>query len=118
MSTSNAGSFFAIFHTILLQSACWAMAKSYLDVQVDLELAHLQPGRVDQMSRFGDVADGSPRNIDGSHQPSDGSESWPVQVLNQQPRQLSALLQKLHSTYVAVFIEILSSFLFSNVYFV
>ncbi|KAG6669049.1 nuclear pore complex protein NUP107 [Carya illinoinensis] len=80
------------------ESACWAMAKSCLDVQVDLELAHLQPGRVDQMSRFGDVADGSPGNIDGGHRPPDGSESWPVQVLNQQPRQLSALLQKLHST--------------------
>ncbi|KAA8541609.1 hypothetical protein F0562_022761 [Nyssa sinensis] len=46
------------------ESACWAMAKSWLDVQVDLELA----------------------------------QNWPLQVLNQQPRHLSALLQKLHSS--------------------
>ncbi|KAB1211918.1 hypothetical protein CJ030_MR5G000979 [Morella rubra] len=80
------------------ESACWAMAKSYLDVQVDLELARLQPGRTDQINRFGDVTDGSPGHTDGSLQPSAGPENWPVQVLNQQPRQLSALLQKLHST--------------------
>ncbi|KAL7234868.1 hypothetical protein ACSBR1_018352 [Camellia fascicularis] len=53
------------------ESACWAMAKSWLDVQVDLELARLQPV---------------------------GPENWPLQVLNQQPRHLSALLQKLHSS--------------------
>lgn len=76
------------------------MAKSYLDVQVDLELARLQPGRTDQINRLGDVTDGSPGHTDGSLQPSAGPENWPVQVLNQQPRQLSALLQKLHSTYM------------------
>ncbi|XP_050285222.1 nuclear pore complex protein NUP107 isoform X2 [Quercus robur] len=79
------------------ESACWAMAKSCLDVQVDLELARLPPGRMDQISSFGDVIDGSSGHSDGTVQPSGGPENWPVQVLNQQPRQLPALLQKLHS---------------------
>ncbi|KAL5579606.1 hypothetical protein UlMin_012048, partial [Ulmus minor] len=77
------------------ESACWAMAKSWLDVQVDLELAHLPPGRVDE--RFGDVIEGSPASSDRAFQPSNGPENWPLQILNQQPRQLSDLLQKLHS---------------------
>ena len=83
------------------------MAKSCLDVQVDLELARLPPGRMDQISSFGDVVDGSSGHNDGTVQPSGGPESWPGQVLNQQPRQLPALLQKLHSMYIAVFIQIL-----------
>ncbi|KAL4625298.1 hypothetical protein ACB092_05G015500 [Castanea dentata] len=80
------------------ESACWSMAKSCLDVQVDLELARLPPGRMDQINSFGDVIDGSSGHSDGTVQPSGGPENWPVQVLNQQPRQLPALLQKLHST--------------------
>lgn len=79
------------------QSACWAMAKSWLDVQVDLELAHLEPGRLDQFKRIGDAIDGSPGHSDEAVQPSNGPAIWPLQVLNQQPRQLSDLLQKLHS---------------------
>ncbi|GAV61419.1 Nup84_Nup100 domain-containing protein [Cephalotus follicularis] len=76
------------------ESACWAMAKSWLDVQVDLELARSQPGRMDF---YANINDGSPGRIDSSYQSSVGPENWPLQVLNQQPRQLSALLQKLHS---------------------
>ncbi|KAL5160667.1 Nuclear pore complex protein NUP107 [Glycine soja] len=79
------------------ESACWAMAKSWLDVQVDLEITRSLPGGVDQLRTFGDVIDGSPGNADGSFEPSNGPENWPIQVLNQQPRQLSSLLQKLHS---------------------
>ncbi|KAL6285349.1 hypothetical protein ACE6H2_009739 [Prunus campanulata] len=79
------------------ESACWAMAKSWLDVQVDLELAHLEPGRLDQFKSIGDAIDGSPGHSDGAVQPSNGPGIWPLQVLNQQPRQLSDLLQKLHS---------------------
>ncbi|CAK7356484.1 unnamed protein product [Dovyalis caffra] len=78
------------------ESACWAMAKSWLDVQVDLELARSQPGRMDQLKSYGDVSDGSPGQIDSAAHAA-GPENWPVQVLNQQPRNLSALLQKLHS---------------------
>ncbi|XP_012484825.1 nuclear pore complex protein NUP107 [Gossypium raimondii] len=72
------------------ETACWAMAKSWLEIQVDLELARSQPGRMEQLKSYGD-------GIDGTSQPSPGPESWPLQVLNQQPRDLSALLQKLHS---------------------
>ena len=86
------------------------MAKSSLDVQVDLELTRIQPGRMDQINSFGEVIDGSPGHSDGTLQPSDGPDNWPVHVLNQQPRQLSALLQKLHSTYIAFWIQILVPF--------
>ncbi|XP_057455040.1 nuclear pore complex protein NUP107 isoform X2 [Lotus japonicus] len=79
------------------ESACWAMAKSWLDVQVDMEVTRSLPGGVDQLRAFGDVIDGSHGHVDGSLEPSNGPENWPIQVLNQQPRQLSSLLQKLHS---------------------
>ncbi|XP_010111983.2 nuclear pore complex protein NUP107 [Morus notabilis] len=76
------------------ESACWAMAKSWLEVQVDLELANLQPGSLDQFRNSGDVIDGS---SDHASQRSNRPENWPLQVLNLQPRQLSDLLRKLHS---------------------
>ncbi|XP_057976190.1 nuclear pore complex protein NUP107 [Malania oleifera] len=80
------------------ESACWAMAKSWLDVQVDLELARLQPGRLDQFKSYEDDIDRSPGQGDhAALQPTVGPENWPLQVLNQQPRNLAALLQKLHS---------------------
>ncbi|AET01826.2 putative nuclear pore protein 84/107 [Medicago truncatula] len=80
------------------ESACWAMAKSWLDVQIDLEVTRSLPGGgVNQLGTFGDVMDRSPGQVDGSFDPSNGPENWPIQVLNQQPRQLSSLLQKLHS---------------------
>ncbi|XP_057746155.1 nuclear pore complex protein NUP107 [Arachis stenosperma] len=79
------------------ESACWALAKSWLDVQVDLEITRSLPGGIDQLRSFGDVINGSPGHADGSLDPTDGPENWPIQVLNQQPRQLSSLLQKLHS---------------------
>lgn len=82
---------------LCLQTACWAMAKSWLGVQLDLELARSQPGRMEQVKSFGVEIEGSPGQMSGISQPSVGPESWPVQVLNQQPRDLSALLQKLHS---------------------
>ena len=76
------------------------MAKSWLEIQVDLELARSQPGRMEQLKSYGDAVDGSPGGIDGTSQPSSEPERWPLQVLNQQPRDLSALLQKLHSGYL------------------
>ncbi|XP_044486705.1 nuclear pore complex protein NUP107 [Mangifera indica] len=79
------------------ESACWAIGKSWLDVQVDLELAHLQPGRMEQLKSYGDDIEGSLGQISSTSQPLGGPESWPLQVLNQQPRDLSSLLQKLHS---------------------
>ncbi|KAJ4958550.1 hypothetical protein NE237_025661 [Protea cynaroides] len=79
------------------ESACWAMAKSWLDVQVDLELARFQQGRNEQFRSYGDAIETSPGQGDQALLPSNGPESWPCHVLSQQPRDLSALLQKLHS---------------------
>ncbi|CAL5379496.1 unnamed protein product [Camellia sinensis] len=80
------------------ESACWAMAKSWLDVQVDLELARLQPGGMDQFKTYEDAIDRSHGQGDGVSPSTVGPENWPLQVLNQQPRHLSTLLQKLHSS--------------------
>ncbi|KAJ0008094.1 hypothetical protein Pint_29205 [Pistacia integerrima] len=82
------------------ESACWAMARSRLDVQVDLELAHSQPGRMEQLKSYGDDIEGNSGQMSSTSQPVVGVESWPLQVLNQQPRDLSSLLQKLHSGFV------------------
>ncbi|CAL5379562.1 unnamed protein product [Camellia sinensis] len=79
------------------KSVCWAMAKSWLDVQVDLELARLQPGGMDQFKTYEDAIDRSHGQGDGVSPSTVGPENWPLQVLNQQPRHLSALLQKDHS---------------------
>lgn len=79
------------------ESACWALAKSWLDVQVDLELARSQPGRMEKLKSYGDSIGGSLELIDSASHSSTGPENWPIQVLNQQPRNLSSLLQKLHS---------------------
>ncbi|GMP40730.1 hypothetical protein CsSME_00011064 [Camellia sinensis var. sinensis] len=73
------------------------MAKSWLNVQVDLELARLQPGGMDQFKTYEDAIDRSHGQGDGVSPSTVGPENWPLQVLNQQPRHLSALLQKLHS---------------------
>ncbi|XP_058108684.1 nuclear pore complex protein NUP107 isoform X2 [Magnolia sinica] len=78
------------------ESACWAMAKSWLDIQLDLELARFHPGRLEQLKNYADAMDGS-RQGDQTLQPSVGPEGWPCHVLDQQPRDISALLQKLHS---------------------
>ncbi|KAJ0007608.1 hypothetical protein Pint_29221 [Pistacia integerrima] len=82
------------------ESACWAMARSRLDVQVDLELAHSQPGRMEQLKSYGDDIEGNSGQMSSTSQPVVGPDSWPLQVLNQQPRDLSSLLQKLHSGFV------------------
>lgn len=73
------------------ESACWAMAKSWLDVQVDLQLTSSQQGRTVEKP-YGDGSIGI-----SSHGPLAGPETWPDHVLDQQPRDLSSLLQKLHS---------------------
>lgn len=83
---------------IIFQSACWAMAKSWLDVQVDLELANFQTGRIEKLKNYGDAMDVSGQG-DQPTRPSAGLEGWPFHVLDQQPRDLPALLQKLHSGY-------------------
>ncbi|GAB2268971.1 hypothetical protein Dimus_003906, partial [Dionaea muscipula] len=79
------------------ESACWAMTKSWLDVQVDMELVRLRPGRMDELKGYyEDAIERSP--IQGGGEPQMGAPvNWPLQVLNQQPRAVSSLLQKLHS---------------------
>ncbi|CAN8269358.1 unnamed protein product [Cochlearia groenlandica] len=77
------------------ESACWAMAKSWLDVQVDLELAQSKPGLTERFKSCLDHE--SPETMKNGSQASFGPEDWPLHVLNQQPRDLPALLQKLHS---------------------
>ncbi|CAH9076937.1 unnamed protein product [Cuscuta europaea] len=79
------------------ESACWAMAKSWLDVQVDMELACLQPGGRYQFKHFEEAFDQSLEQESGASQSAVGPDGWPLQVMNQQPRHLTALLQKLHS---------------------
>ncbi|KAJ4844531.1 hypothetical protein Tsubulata_026054 [Turnera subulata] len=81
----------------LRQLACWAMSKSWLDVLVDLELARSQPGRMELLKRYGDGIGGCPGSLDIASHSAAGPENWPLQVLNKQPRNLSALLQKFHS---------------------
>ncbi|XP_078444355.1 nuclear pore complex protein isoform X2 [Wolffia australiana] len=79
------------------ESACWALAKSWLDVQVDQQLSQFRQVRSEQMRNYG---------VDGNSFPEEGltpqslvdSESWPQHVIDQQPRDLSSLLQKLHSS--------------------
>ncbi|XP_020575766.1 nuclear pore complex protein NUP107 isoform X2 [Phalaenopsis equestris] len=73
------------------ESACWAMAKSWLDVQVDLHLATFQHGRDAEKHHRDEVVGIS------SHGASAGLETWPDDVVDQQPRDFPSLLQKLHS---------------------
>nr|GME20215.1 nuclear pore complex protein NUP107 [Ipomoea batatas] len=80
------------------ESACWAMAKSWLDVLVDIELTRLQPGGRNQFKSFEEALDQSLEQENGASQPIMGSDGWPLQVVNQQPRHITALLQKLHSS--------------------
>lgn len=80
------------------ESACWAMAKSWLDVQMDMQLARLQPGRIELLKNYEESTDGSPGQSVNTPGCSGRPENWPVQVMNQQPRHLSSLLQKLHSS--------------------
>ena len=75
------------------------MSKSWLEVQVDVELANSQPESLEKFRNSGDIIDGSSGHNDPTSQRPNGPENWPLQVLNQQPRQLSDLLQKLHSGF-------------------
>lgn len=82
------------------ESACWAVAKSWLDVLVDIQIAGLRPrrpGGVNQFKNFEEAIEQSPGQGDLVSQ-SGGSENWPLHVLKQQPMNLPSLLQKLHSS--------------------
>ncbi|KAI5063312.1 hypothetical protein GOP47_0021859 [Adiantum capillus-veneris] len=79
------------------ESACWAIVKSWLEVQVDMELARLHPAKTDQIKVNGDSGGMSEAIVEFSAGPINGPESWPHQVLDQQPRDLSSIFQKLLS---------------------
>lgn len=74
------------------------MAKSWLDVQVDLQLSHFQQEKIEPMRNYGGDGNGISEEGLVSQSLAD-SESWPHHVIDQQPRDLSSLLQKLHSRY-------------------
>lgn len=79
------------------ESACWALVKSWLDIQVDLELVRLQQSKSEQMKNNGTEPDGNDALGDLSMEGSSGPDVWPRQVLDQQPRDIQTLFQKLHS---------------------
>ncbi|XP_068662789.1 nuclear pore complex protein NUP107 [Aristolochia californica] len=78
------------------ESACWAMAKSWLDFKVDLQLANLEETKLEQLKNYTDAMDSSGQREKFMHS-SLGPESWPYHILDQQPQDIHALLQKLHS---------------------
>lgn len=78
------------------------MAKSWLDCQVDVELTNFQQGRPED-KQYGDGI-GTPSQGNQSLLSSGGPETWPCHVLDQQPHDLTALLQKLHSRYWSFYI--------------
>lgn len=79
------------------ESACWALARSWLDTQVDAELLQRHPPKVPKGRMT--VARGAAQNGggDASMEVSEGPHSWPQPVLDQQPRDLVGMFQKLHS---------------------
>lgn len=81
------------------ESACWAMAKSWLDFQVDAELTNFRQGSPED-KQYGDGMNGTASHENQSLLSSGGPETWPCHVLDQQPRDLPALLQKLHSSEI------------------
>jgi nuclear pore complex protein Nup107 len=88
------------------------MAKSWLDVQVDLELSQYHTSRPEE-KQYDDDMNGTQPMLS-----SVGPENWPYLVLDQQPRDITALLQKLHSRYehysVLPCIHCLSTYLTSH----
>lgn len=79
------------------ESACWAMVKSWLDVQVDMEIACLHPVKGDQVKFNADSSEMNDAIVEFNMEPVTGPESWPQHVLDQQPRDLASLFQKLQS---------------------
>lgn len=77
------------------------MTKSWLDIQVDLELASFEPGRLEQLKSYADAIDNFGKDEE-TLQPTMGSDGWPYHVIDQQPRDILSLLQKLHSRYFDV----------------
>jgi nuclear pore complex protein Nup107 len=79
------------------ESACWAIARSLLDTQVDSELLRRHPAKSPKRRTRGGIVRGMTGTGDSSMEASDGPHSWPQAVLEQQPRDLVGVFQKLHS---------------------
>ncbi|CAM6108841.1 unnamed protein product [Calypogeia fissa] len=71
------------------EAACWALVRSWLDVQVDFELARLHGLDLTEDSSAG--------SGNFSTEYAGTPDAWPQPVVDQQPRDLSALFQKLIS---------------------
>ncbi|KAF3335878.1 nuclear pore complex protein NUP107 [Carex littledalei] len=84
------------------ESACWAMVKCWLDAQVDLHLSQLQKGggaiSYDRRSNEDEMSGSLSGGSEHMSLPPVSPGSWPYQILDQQPRDMSSLLQKLHSS--------------------
>ncbi|KAF3438785.1 hypothetical protein FNV43_RR21550 [Rhamnella rubrinervis] len=78
-------------------TACLAMVKPWLDVQVDLELAHLQSGDLTRLEALETHVVGV-LDIDSAFQPSNGAENWPKQVYTQKPSN-GAAMSKLSTSF-------------------
>ena len=80
------------------ESACWALARSWLDTQVDSELLQRHPSRRRKQNTKG-TGKGATRTGEGdlSVEVLEGPHIWPQPVLGQQPRDLVGMFQKLHS---------------------
>ena len=82
---------------LCFQSACWALVKSWLDVQVDMELARVHPSKADQLKSDGELPEMSESIVEFNIGSMRGPDMWPQHVLDQQPRDLPSLFQKLVS---------------------
>ncbi|XP_078148291.1 nuclear pore complex protein isoform X3 [Carex rostrata] len=84
------------------ESACWAMVKCWLDAQVDVHLSQLQKGGgaigYDRRSNDDEMSGSLSGGSEHMSLPPVSPGSWPYQILDQQPRDMSSLLQKLHSS--------------------
>jgi hypothetical protein len=77
------------------------MVRCWLDAQVDLNLSRLQKGggaiSLDRRSNEDQMSESLSGGSEHISLPQMGPGSWPYQILDQQPRDMASLLQKLHS---------------------
>lgn len=81
------------------ESACWAMARSWLDTQVDAELSQRHPPKVPKRRTTGAVVRTSAKSggSDASMEVSEEPHSWPQPVVDQQPRDFVGMFDKLRN---------------------
>ncbi|CAM6042536.1 unnamed protein product [Sphagnum compactum] len=79
------------------ESACWAMTRSWLDTLVDSELFARHTLKPRNQTAKGNGQGVNEKGGDSSMGAVEGPHSWPQPVLEQQPQDLVALFQNLHS---------------------